>query len=140
MIWGEIMQDRFFELDALRGLSAIAILFFHYTYFYEQTYGHVKKDYLLNFEYGSYGVHLFFMISGFVIYMTLIKTKGIKDFIIKRVSRLYPAYIFSVTLTYTLIVYTGLDGMYISFRDYLFNLTMFQGVIPGIGIKLVDGS
>ncbi|WP_423409248.1 acyltransferase family protein [Heyndrickxia sp. MSNUG] len=134
------MKERFYELDALRGLSALAVLFFHYTYFYEQSYGHVKNDYFLSFKYGSYGVHLFFMISGFVIFMTLINTKGLTDFIFKRIARLYPAYVFSVTLTYTFIVFIGLEGMNISFKDYLFNLTMFQSVIPGIGINLVDGS
>jgi peptidoglycan/LPS O-acetylase OafA/YrhL len=80
------------------------------------------------------------MISGFVIYMTLLKTNNIKGFIFKRAVRLYPAYLVAVTLTFTTIVFMGLEGMGISLRDYLFNLTMFQGVIPGAGINLVDGS
>ena len=80
------------------------------------------------------------MISGFVIYMTLLKTNDVKGFIFKRTVRLYPAYLVSVTLTFITIFFMGLEGMEISLRDYFFNLTMFQGVIPGIGIDLVDGS
>ncbi|MFK4426864.1 MULTISPECIES: acyltransferase family protein [Bacillus] len=133
-------EKRLTELDALRGLAALSVLLFHYTYFYNQSYGHVKEEYLLNFKYGSYGVHLFFMISGFVIYMTLLKTNNTKDFIFKRAVRLYPAYLVAVTLTFMTIVLMGLEGMGVSLRDYLFNLTMFQGVIPGTGIDLVDGS
>ncbi|MGE6553384.1 hypothetical protein ACQKFK_32120 [Bacillus mycoides] len=49
-------EKRLTELDALRGLAALSVLLFHYTYFYNQSYGHVKEEYLLNFKYGSYGV------------------------------------------------------------------------------------
>ncbi len=44
------------------------------------------------FRWGSYGPHLFFMISGFVIFMTLDRCRGPGDFIFSRFSRLNPLY------------------------------------------------
>lgn len=57
--------------------------------------GHLKNPYHFNFSYGFLGVHLFFIISGYVIYMSILNCNNTKDFLIKRVVRLYPAYIVS---------------------------------------------
>ena len=80
---------RLLELDALRGIAAMAVMGFHYTTLYSHETGHLGE---LPFEvrYGNYGVHLFFMISGFVIFMTLERTRTAKDFIVSRFSRLFP--------------------------------------------------
>lgn len=53
---------RFLELDALRGLAALAVLIFHYTVRYDNLYNH--RDPVPDFVWGEYGVQLFFMISG----------------------------------------------------------------------------
>src|SRR4030095_2287642 len=79
------------ELDALRGLAALAVMIFHYTGHYGKNVGHVDRP-LLELALGNYGVQLFFMISGFVIFMTIEKTRTAMDFVVTRFSRLYPAY------------------------------------------------
>ncbi|EGA90834.1 acyltransferase 3 [Planococcus donghaensis MPA1U2] len=130
-------KGRLEELDALRGLAALAVVFFHYTTRYEELFGHEKSSYI-SFKYGSLGVDLFFMISGFVIFMTMLRTKSIKEFAQKRALRLYPAYLIAVILTFILVKLYGLEGREVSVFEGIFNLTMLQGFIPGI--KHVDGA
>jgi hypothetical protein len=63
---------RFRELNVLRGIAASLVVLFHYWTRYGQLYVPDNPP-LLGFEFpdGIYGVYLFFMISGFVIFMTL---------------------------------------------------------------------
>lgn len=131
-------KSRLGELDALRGLAALAVVLYHYTTFYDQSFGH-KEEMLFNFKYGYFGVQLFFIISGFVIYMTLTKTKNIKEFAMKRAIRLYPAYIVAAILTFTLTSLYVLEALKVNTSTFILNLTMLQGVLP-LGIKNVDWS
>lgn len=115
------MKKRLNELDALRGIAALLVVFFHFT---------MKRDeYNHFFKLGTTGVDLFFMISGFVIFMSLQNiSKGI-DFIINRTSRLYPTYWVSVSFTFFLFsVFTIYKGEFspIYILKYLGNMTMFQ--------------
>jgi len=48
---------------------------------------------------GVYGVNLFFLISGFVMIMTLERCGGLVDFIVRRASRLWPTMLVCATLT-----------------------------------------
>jgi len=82
---------RLAQLDALRGVAALLVVGFHYTTRFDQLYGHAGEP-LLSLPWGHYGVNLFFMISGFVIFMTLERTQRATDFVVSRFSRLYPAY------------------------------------------------
>ena len=90
-----IKSKRFHELDALRGIAALMVVFFHFTI--------GRAEAKLGFKLGTTGVDLFFIISGFVIFMSLSKVKSSLDFVINRVSRLYPTYWVSVTFTFILI-------------------------------------
>jgi len=61
------MKQRYYELDAIRGIAALMVVLFHYTVGYGQIYGY-SIDPAFTFELGKYGVLLFFMVSGFVIF------------------------------------------------------------------------
>jgi peptidoglycan/LPS O-acetylase OafA/YrhL len=123
-------KARYQELDALRGLAALMVVFFHFTM--------GRPEAKFGFKYGTTGVDLFFIISGFVIFMSLTKVKNSREFIINRVSRLYPTYWTCVSFTFLLIVianfFTPGD---ISFIQYLGNMTMFQYYLR---IPDLDGS
>lgn len=109
------------ELDSLRGIAAILVVIFHFTMDQQGT-SHL-------FTLGSTGVDLFFIISGFVIFMSLLKIRDSKSFIINRVSRLYPTYWACVTFTFILISITAAYDptvRHVSFGHYLANMTMFQ--------------
>ncbi len=124
------------ELDALRGLAAISVVVFHYTTFYQQEQGHLQP---LGFGFpaGNYGVHLFFLISGFVIFMTLERTRTAMDFIVSRFSRLFPAYWASIAITAAVIYTVGMPEQRIPLAHLAANITMLQDVL---GFEHLDGS
>ena len=112
-------SPRIKELDALRGIAALMVVFFHYTFWRPQA--------KLGFNLGTTGVELFFMISGFVIFMSLLHIKNSKEFIINRFSRLYPAYWACVTFTFiSLSVYRHVGFPKENMIQYLGNMSMFQ--------------
>jgi peptidoglycan/LPS O-acetylase OafA/YrhL len=114
-------ESRILDLDSLRGIAAISVVLAHITLSIP-----VKENI---FRFGVSGVDLFFLISGFVIFMTIEKTKTAYDFIIARVGRLYPAYWVGLLYTYLLYrlwcFFTGLTIRF-SITDFFANLTMFQ--------------
>jgi len=80
---------------------------------------------------GITGVDLFFMISGFVIFMSLEKSKNAKNFLVSRFIRLFPIYWVITTFTFLLFFILNLfDGVIpyteISLKTYLVNLSMVQ--------------
>lgn len=123
-------SGRFQELDVLRGIAALAVVVFHYS-------GHCTRyfnDFPFNFSYGKYGVQLFFVISGFVIYFTLDKSKNWRDFSFSRFSRLYPAYWAILAL---LIIKDILSTNPIWWGGYTVNLTMLQKFLGYPDIDIV---
>lgn len=84
-------MNRISHLDGLRGIAIILVLMFHaYTRWAEFVpYGDSYSQFPL-FYYGYLGVQLFFLISGFVILMTLEKCDNIRNFVYRRWLRLFP--------------------------------------------------
>ena len=79
-----MIKNRLQELDALRGVAALCVAFFHYT----------NGTFLYNlvFKFGGTAVDLFYMISGFVIFLSVVNAASWKEFVKKRIARLYPTY------------------------------------------------
>jgi peptidoglycan/LPS O-acetylase OafA/YrhL len=77
-------------LDALRGMAALAVVFDHLSY-------HVLKGVRLFvygwFDPGSYGVFVFFLISGYIVPASLERTGSVRTFWVSRLFRLYPMYL-----------------------------------------------
>ncbi len=116
-----MIKKRYKELDSLRGIAALAVILFHYTM--------GRTESLLGFKLGTTGIDLFFIISGFVIFMSLNNINNSREFIANRISRLYPTYWASVTFTFSIIILYGIykmDFSEVSIKEYLGNLTMFQ--------------
>ena len=122
-------------LDGLRGIAALSVVLFHYTYFFGNAYGRSGSAFV-RFEQGQYGVDVFFIISGFVILMTLSRTETWKDFVVSRVSRIYPAYWAAVLLTFSVVSLASLPGREATLPEALVNLTMLQ---DWLGAARVDG-
>lgn len=121
------IQNRFIELDALRGIAALIVLISHYSWAYHH-YFNILKPENLYFKYGDWGVQFFFIISGFVIFMTLEKVSSVKEFILARFFRLYPIYWVCMFLTLIFLHFLPFPnwGPFSSFM-ILKNLTMLQG-------------
>ena len=118
---------RLAELDALRGVAALAVVLFHFTTRFDQLYPQ-SPSLGWDFAHGHYGVNLFFIISGYVIFMTLDRTRTAMDFVVSRVSRLYPAYWVSIALTFAITHWLGLPGKLVSGTQALANVQMFHGL------------
>lgn len=100
-------KSRFAFLDGLRCLAILTVVLFHY--FSRWTppnnpenlypYGHI----LLNFfQFGDFGVKLSFVISGFVIALTLLKCNSIGEFFSRRFARLFPAMFLCSIITFVI--------------------------------------
>lgn len=88
-------KRRLRELDSLRGIAASCVLLFHLSWAANDHY----HQWPFQVPWGHFGVELFFELSGFVILMTLERSASVVDFLISRVTRLYPAYWCAVLLT-----------------------------------------
>lgn len=128
-------NNRLLELDALRGLAALAVVCFHYFYRYNEIYGHENIAVSWS-NIGHLGVELFFMVSGFVIFWTLSRAEKPLDFIVSRFSRLYPAYWCALLVTFSMVAFFGLPGREVSLFDAVVNILMFQEYLL---IPHVDG-
>ena len=121
-------KKRFHELDALRGIAALAVVLFHFTGYV--THHHHFGDFPFYFRLGERGVSLFFMVSGFVIYYTLERSKTLADFAFSRFSRLYPTYWMSLGLWAAVTVAVLHRQFWIT--GFAVNATMLQKFI-GVG-------
>ncbi|MBA6288679.1 acyltransferase [Colwellia sp. MB3u-4] len=129
------MKNRISALDGLRGLAALSVVIYHYTFRYNELYSHDYINELL-FSWGHYGVDLFFIISGFVIFYSASKGGNLKKFIEARFFRLYPTYWVSMLLTFITVSLYQLQGRVVDIKTAFLNLIMFQNYL---GIKSVDG-
>lgn len=120
-----IAKARVFELDVLRFLAAITVVFYHLTYRHSPVDGEYIFDTIDDFtRYGFLGVNLFFLISGFVILWTAI-CRSPSQFAITRFSRLYP--IFWVAIAITLTAKWLILGHVDTIPNVLLNMTMLPG-------------
>jgi len=105
-----IASRRLSSLDGLRGTAVLAVLLYHYTYWYE----HVVSQHpsiLFRFPWGKFGVECFFVISGFVISLTLDRTKTLVEFVRARLARLYPTFLTCLLITSTITALAGPPDM-----------------------------
>jgi peptidoglycan/LPS O-acetylase OafA/YrhL len=126
---------RLAELDALRGVAVVMVLLYHYTTRFAELFPRALPL-PFDFPQGEFGVELFFLISGFVITMTLDRSKCASDFLVARFSRLYPAYWVAVLLSTFVLVEAAGPFDVPSARQVAFNLTMVQGFFH---VPSVDG-
>ena len=108
------------ELDSLRGIAALSVAFFHFT---------EHKPPFRYFKYGGTAVDLFFMISGFVIFLSVADNPSWKIFLKRRFLRLYPTYWVCLIITTIVIIINHyllrINDKHLTGR-FLANLTMLQ--------------
>jgi len=128
-------SSRLVEVDALRGVAALAVVLFHLTTRFGELYPGNPSP-LLSVSTGHYGVNLFFIISGFVIFMTLERTRRPMDFVVSRFSRLFPSYWFAIFFTFTITHLLGLPDKLVGFGTAVANMAMLHGIFK---VHHVDG-
>ena len=131
-------------LDGLRFLAALGVVAFHFTGITPAWDGRAPEEIapLARWAaYGSLGVPLFFVISGFVVLMTA-WGRDVPHFVASRVGRLFPAYWAAVVIAmvFAFVLWPAgavLNGQPPSKSDALVNLTMLQGAL---GVRDLNGA
>ncbi|WP_025762773.1 acyltransferase family protein [Dyadobacter tibetensis] len=130
------MRSYFHSLDYLRGIAAVAVCLFHFT----DKLDYLALDDLVKkvFNFGHYGVEVFFIISGFVIPFSMSKGhynwKQLPIFLKKRFIRIEPPYLVCVLLCLVLNYMTTLSPFYVGlpFSINLVQLISHIGYMNGL--------
>ncbi|GAB1691379.1 acyltransferase family protein [Krasilnikovia sp. M28-CT-15] len=100
-------------LDALRGFAALTVVWFHLSPVVLGPGRHLRIHH--HIDLGKYGVLLFFLVSGYVIPMSLERHGSLRRFWVGRLFRVYPAYLVTVAVT-GILALAGLGGVRASLR------------------------
>jgi peptidoglycan/LPS O-acetylase OafA/YrhL len=116
-------------LDCVRGLAAAAVLFEHAGYRTLPNFRIFTHQY---FSFGKFGLTAFFLVSGFVIPLSIEKTRNLALFWWYRLFRLYPVYWVSLGAIVLLSFVGCSTELTPAFRNHLLrntamNITMLQG-------------
>jgi peptidoglycan/LPS O-acetylase OafA/YrhL len=131
-------MERVREFDGIRGLAALSVMVFHLAD--RPSYEFIDNTWSFPFTFplGAHGVETFFMLSGFVIFMSLEKQQSIISFCKSRFIRLFPIFWICVFLSTALILTFHLN-VKISIPIFLANLTMIQKQFVGVSGN-IEGS
>jgi peptidoglycan/LPS O-acetylase OafA/YrhL len=135
-------MKRIEAIDSWRAIAILAVMAFHYLVRFappaqaEDAYG-FDYAYPQLLELGRYGVQVFFVISGMVITMTLLRSRNALDFAFRRFARLYPAFVVCMTFSFAFVALFGPAYFRVGASDYLGNLTLLA---DRFGFNFVDGA
>jgi peptidoglycan/LPS O-acetylase OafA/YrhL len=127
-------ESRLVVLDTFRAIAILAVLLHHFLsryappdeprniYGYTHTYPHWL-------DLGQLGVQFFFIISGFVIFMTLERCHHLFEFWFRRLARLYPAYVVAMLITFVVANLAGPPEFHTDPKDLLIDLTFLTRYI-----------
>lgn len=116
---------RFAELDGLRGIAFVVVMFGHYLTTIQTFFADLPAA-PFEWDDGRFGVQLFFLISGYVILMTAERSKRPSDFAIARFARLYPTYWVMLLVTMGVITIFRPNPFEFTPLQVLANATMLQ--------------
>jgi peptidoglycan/LPS O-acetylase OafA/YrhL len=128
------MDTRILRLDYIRGVSILMVILYHFSQNYFN-YSIIEKNLLIEASivnksmfytigrFGSYGVSLFFILSGYLIHTIYYKTSlNIISFYKKRILRIYPIYFICLTLFFC--VFNKYDN--ITIKDYFLHILLIN--------------
>jgi exopolysaccharide production protein ExoZ len=112
------MKLRLDKIQELRGVSVLLVMIAHYPIF------------LSDFFCGAIGVDVFFVISGFIISYTWDVNKSSGSFLLKRIIRIYPVYVFLTILIFIGYLhffpeYFKINSIYIFLASFIFQYDFF---------------
>ena len=140
----KLRNNHIYVLDDLRGIAILAVIVYHYFFVYYRKM-EIENIFLENIKLfndylnlGAFGVSLFFLVSGFVIPMSLQglnKKKVVSNFFIRRFFRLYPTYWFAIIFI-SIIILLFKDNNAYTVKQIFINFTMFQDIFR---VDSIDG-
>jgi peptidoglycan/LPS O-acetylase OafA/YrhL len=121
-------KQRMQFLDFLRGIAAFVVVVEHAAEVRWPAFLHASREY---FNFGKFGVVTFFLVSGFVIPLTMERGRSVRQFWINRIFRLLPMYWLTIAVACILLgcglyKFPDPDFNLHPVRDVLANLTMMQ--------------
>lgn len=124
------------QIEGLRGFAILCVVCYHVFYRYGEIFANSKIEFFKYF--GHIGVYTFLTITIFFLidFKSSLKI-DLKNWIKKKLIRLYPQYFIAVTIIFIALNLFKLPGRTIGFIDYLLNLTFINGFI---GMNYVDGA
>ncbi|WP_348917791.1 acyltransferase family protein [Escherichia coli] len=127
-------NNSLYSIQILRGLAALAVVAFHGRWFINGAYSEKMLGNIL-FDYGSFGVDMFFIISGFIITMATERRESAFEFTVKRFFRIYPLYLVC------LILFVALSGASFSIKEYIHAITLtpmnYTSLAPYYGYNIL---
>lgn len=129
-------SPRIAGLDVLRGCAAVAVMLHHHGQYYDVLFpGRTPLPFDLGP--GHFGVELFFIISGFVILMTVERKKTVRAFAVARLIRLVPAFLAALVLATGLLILWPMPPLDTpTIRQFAANLTMAPSLFGQLEIDL----
>ncbi|WP_231742065.1 acyltransferase family protein [Stieleria varia] len=121
-------HKRIYELDGLRALAAINLVLFHFTHVYSVKFGYSTP---LGFEwpYGAYGTEMFFILSGFVNSMSLLRRGKPVDFVAARMIRIMPVFFMMILANLWIMQYAPLNSQPVTTGQFAANMTLLPRVL-----------
>lgn len=118
------------SIEAIRGFAAIYVLLGHIVLLYKPYSFIPRYEFLIKtlFGYGHQAVILFFIVSGFSIHyssstVNFIKKGSLKDYLFKRMRRIYPLFLISIVLAYLVLYHIQIPSNWIRNTLSFFFLT-----------------
>ncbi|WP_338053838.1 acyltransferase [Tardiphaga robiniae] len=133
------VASRVQALDLLRLVAVAAVVFYHYGFWGPSSHDapQVALPWMAGFaQYGFLGVPVFFIISGFVIAYSA-EGRTATGFAIARFSRIYPTFLFCMTVTFLAILTLGSPHFDTSVAQWFANLVI---AAPALGHPYMDGA
>ena len=131
------MKERNNQVEGIHRLGALMIVLFHYLYRYPVLYNVGGTPYFLIEHWGTVGVALFFVISGYYTFSNDKREFSVKKFFSNKFINIYIPYAISVVLVFTVVRIVGLDGRSTSILDAILNLLCINGFIS---VPYVEGA
>ncbi len=138
-------SNRLTHIDGLRAIAILWVAVYHYAVFWSSA---GKGDNLLPYDdalswipladVGALGVYLFFIVSGFVIAMSLTRSTALAHFGINRLIRLWPTLLMCGAITFTATSLLGPDALVRAPVEYMISMTFVPPAHVGKIIGLPD--
>jgi peptidoglycan/LPS O-acetylase OafA/YrhL len=125
---------KFNQLDLLRGYAAFGVVLYHFMYHFFNVFN-INGGFKF-FAIGKFGVALFFILSGFLISISMNRNSPTR-FLIFRAIRLLPTLFSCCTVSYVFIQLLGINYREVTKFDFLSNFLVFPS---WFNAKFIDGS
>lgn len=120
-------------LDVLRFIAAYAVVLYHFGFrgYAADGLQHIEyRELAPLLQYGYLGVQLFFIISGYVIFLSL-ENRSARDFAVSRAIRIYPTFWVCLALSTTVILSAQDPKFQITIAQALINITLIPETFGG---------